>query len=116
VIAEDYSFAIQWTKTAPVDGGVGEAVPDKVREDRLKNEMTYWGISIKISSDTPSRHHLPFDRLTALSKPKGGVAFDRSSRSTLRLSTGLRRIAPYASVVAPRRLAPNTLLVIRNTP
>jgi len=36
-----------------------------------------------------------------------GVAFDRSS---------LRRIAPYASVVAPRRLASNTLLVIRNTP
>jgi hypothetical protein len=36
-----------------------------------------------------------------------GVAFDRSS---------LRRIAPYASVVAPRRLAFNTLLVIRNTP
>jgi hypothetical protein len=36
-----------------------------------------------------------------------GVTFDRSS---------LRRIAPYASVVAPRRLAFNTLLVIRNTP
>ena len=36
-----------------------------------------------------------------------GVAFDRSS---------LRRIAPYASVVAPQRLASNTLLVIRNTP
>jgi len=36
-----------------------------------------------------------------------GVAFDRSS---------LRRIAPYASVVAPRRLASNALLVIRNTP
>jgi len=36
-----------------------------------------------------------------------GVAFDRSS---------LRRIAPYASVVAPRRLASNTFLVIRNTP
>jgi len=36
-----------------------------------------------------------------------GVAFDRSS---------LRRIAPYASVVAPRRLASNTLLVIRNMP
>jgi len=36
-----------------------------------------------------------------------GVAFDRSS---------LRRIAPYASVVAPRRLASNTLLVIRNIP
>jgi hypothetical protein len=36
-----------------------------------------------------------------------GVAFDRSS---------LRRIAPYGSVVAPRRLASNTLLVIRNTP
>jgi len=36
-----------------------------------------------------------------------GVAFDRSS---------LRRIAPYASVVAPRRLASNTLLVIRYTP
>jgi hypothetical protein len=35
-----------------------------------------------------------------------GVAFDRSS---------LRRIAPYASVVAPRRLTSNTLLVIRNT-
>jgi len=33
-----------------------------------------------------------------------GVAFDRSS---------LRRIAPYASVVSPRRLASNTLLVIR---
>jgi len=31
-----------------------------------------------------------------------GVAFDRSS---------LRRIAPYASVVAPRRLASNALLV-----
>jgi len=31
-----------------------------------------------------------------------GVAFDRFS---------LRRIAPYASVVAPRRLASNTLLV-----
>jgi len=26
-----------------------------------------------------------------------------------------RRIPPYASVVAPRRLASNTLLVIRNT-
>jgi hypothetical protein len=36
-----------------------------------------------------------------------GVAFDRSS---------LRRIAPYASVVTPRRLASNTLLMIRNTP
>jgi len=35
-----------------------------------------------------------------------GVVFDRSS---------LRRIAPYASVVAPRRLASNTLLVIRKT-
>jgi hypothetical protein len=34
----------------------------------------------------------------------------------LRLSTGLRRIAPYASVVAPRRLASNTFLVIRNNP
>jgi hypothetical protein len=29
-----------------------------------------------------------------------GVTFDRSSRSTLRFSKGLRRIAPYASVVA----------------
>jgi hypothetical protein len=29
--------------------------------------------------------------------------------------TGLQRIAPYASVVAPRRLASNTLLVIRNS-
>jgi hypothetical protein len=28
---------------------------------------------------------------------------------------GLRRIAPYASVVAPRRLASNTLLVIRHS-
>jgi hypothetical protein len=36
-----------------------------------------------------------------------GVAFDRSS---------LRRIAPYASVVAPRRLTSNTLLVIKNIP
>ena len=36
-----------------------------------------------------------------------GVAFDRSS---------LWRIALYASVVAPRRLASNTLLVIRNAP
>jgi hypothetical protein len=36
-----------------------------------------------------------------------GVAFDRSS---------LRRIASYASVVAPRRLASNTLMVIRNSP
>jgi len=36
-----------------------------------------------------------------------GVAFDRFS---------LRRITPYASVVAPRRLAPNTLMVIRNIP
>jgi hypothetical protein len=33
------------------------------------------------------------------------VAFDRSS---------LRRIAPYASVVTPLRLASNALLVIRN--
>jgi hypothetical protein len=33
-----------------------------------------------------------------------GVAFDRSS---------LRRIGSYASLVAPRRLASNTLLVIR---
>jgi hypothetical protein len=33
------------------------------------------------------------------------VAFDRSS---------LRRITAYASVVAPRRLTSNTLLVIRN--
>jgi hypothetical protein len=33
-----------------------------------------------------------------------GVAFDRSS---------LRRISPYASVVTPRRLASNALLVIR---
>jgi hypothetical protein len=33
-----------------------------------------------------------------------GVAFDRSF---------LRRIAPYASVVAPRRRASNTLMVIR---
>jgi len=46
---------------------------------------------------------------------KGGVAFDRSSRLTLRLSKGLRRIASYASVVAPRRLASNTLMVIRIT-
>ncbi|MGD9321538.1 MAG: hypothetical protein PVH99_16310, partial [Desulfobacteraceae bacterium] len=38
---------------------------------------------------------------------RSGVAFDRSS---------LRRIAPYASVVAPRRLASNTLLVLRNPP
>ena len=29
---------------------------------------------------------------------------------------GLRRITPYASVVAPRRLTSNTLLVIRNAP
>ncbi|MDI6789649.1 MAG: hypothetical protein QME44_03045 [Thermodesulfobacteriota bacterium] len=36
-----------------------------------------------------------------------GVAFDRFS---------LRRIAPYASVVAPRRLASNILLVLRNNP
>jgi hypothetical protein len=36
-----------------------------------------------------------------------GVAFDRSS---------LRRITPYASVVAPWRLASNTLLVLRNLP
>ena len=37
-----------------------------------------------------------------------GVAFDPSS---------LRRIAPpYASVVSPRRLASNTVLVRRNTP
>jgi len=36
-----------------------------------------------------------------------GVVFDRSS---------LRRIPPYASVVAPRRLASNTLLVIRHNP
>jgi hypothetical protein len=36
-----------------------------------------------------------------------GVTFDPSS---------LRRIAPYASVVVPRRLASHTLLVIRNTP
>jgi hypothetical protein len=36
-----------------------------------------------------------------------GVAFDRSS---------LRRISTYASVVAPRRLASNTLLVIRHAP
>jgi len=35
-----------------------------------------------------------------------GVAFDRPS---------LRRIGPYASVVTPRRLASNTLLVIRRT-
>ena len=34
-----------------------------------------------------------------------GVAFDRTS---------LRRITPYASVVAPWRLTSNTLLVIRN--
>jgi len=33
------------------------------------------------------------------------VAFDRSS---------LRRIAPYASVVAPRRLTADAMLVIRN--
>jgi hypothetical protein len=33
------------------------------------------------------------------------VAFDRFS---------LRRITPYASVVAPRRLTSNTLLVIRH--
>jgi hypothetical protein len=35
-----------------------------------------------------------------------GVAFDRSS---------LRRIGPYASVVTPRRLASNALLVISRT-
>jgi hypothetical protein len=35
-----------------------------------------------------------------------GVAFARSS---------LRRINPYASVVAPRRLASNAFLVISNT-
>ena len=49
--------------------------------------------------DLPSRHHPCFrrDRFCY-------VAFDRSS---------LRRIAPYASVVSPRRLTSNTLLVIR---
>jgi hypothetical protein len=50
------------------------------------------------------------DRIQALIHHQGiicGVAFDRSS---------LWRIAPYASVVAPRRLASNTFLVIRNTP
>ncbi len=36
-----------------------------------------------------------------------GVAFDRAS---------VRGFAPYAAVVAPRRLASNTLLVIRNFP
>jgi hypothetical protein len=41
------------------------------------------------------------------------VAFDRSSRQTLRLSKGLRRIAPCASVVAPRRLASNIFMVFR---
>jgi len=52
------------------------------------------------------------------------VAFDRSSRSILSLSKGLRRIAPYASVVAPRRarserdlrLASDTFLVIGSAP
>jgi hypothetical protein len=32
--------------------------------------------------DPPSRRHLPFDRLMALSKSKGFVALDRFSRST----------------------------------
>jgi len=36
-----------------------------------------------------------------------GVSFGRSS---------LRRIDPYASVVAPRRLASDTFLAVRNTP
>jgi hypothetical protein len=69
--------------------------------------------------DAPSRHHLPFDRLMALSKAEGR----RCLRSLLPpppafagagfAEAGLRRIAPYASVVSPRRLASNTSLVIR---
>jgi hypothetical protein len=39
-----------------------------------------------------------------------GVAFPPEGYSSL------RRIAPYASVVAPRRLASDALLVIRNCP
>jgi hypothetical protein len=41
--------------------------------------------------------------LSNVEASKDGVAFDRSSRSTLRLSKGLQCIAPYASVVTPRR-------------
>jgi hypothetical protein len=52
----------------------------------------------KLCGDTPLIHHQGIIC---------GVAFDPSS---------LQRIAPYATVVVPRRLASNTLLVIRNTP
>ena len=41
---------------------------------------------------------------------RSGVAFDRSSP---RLRGGRLAITAYASVVAPRRLTSNTLLVIR---
>jgi hypothetical protein len=112
-MAEDYSFAIQWIKTAPVDGGVDEAVPEKVREDRLKNEMTYCGISIKISSDTPSRHHLPFDRpfdrLTVLSKVEGLMALRKTEgrrclRSLLSFDLeALDRLTAYWSIRLSRR-------------
>jgi hypothetical protein len=56
----------------------------------------------------PDRHKLK--HLKTLIHHQGiicGVAFDRSF---------LRRIALHASVVTPRRLASNTLLVIRNFP
>jgi hypothetical protein len=70
-------------------------------------------------------NHLSTLHTTTLIHHQGiiwGVAFDRSSPPPPAFAgagfagAGLRRIAPYASVVAPRRLASNTLLVISNTP
>ncbi len=70
--------------------------------------------------DPPSRHHLLFDRLTALSKAEGRRCLPAKGGQAIApppayAGAGLRRIAPYASVVAPRRPASNTLLVIRDT-
>ena len=76
--------------------------------------------------DPPSRYHLSFDRLMTQSKPKGCVAFDRSARSTLRLSTGLRRIfhtpqasllgAPADSGIFDLQTDSDTLLMPRDSP
>ena len=65
----------------------------------MKEYADKLGMRFRFDPDPPSTHHPRFrwDRFC-------GVAFARSSRSTLRLSTGLRRLASDA------------LLVIRNRP
>jgi hypothetical protein len=78
--------------------------------------------------DPPSRCHLPFDRLMALSKSKGCVAFPSSAVACyggravaspcgvllIRLSSAL--LPHTAAGSAMRRLTSNTLLVPRVDP